>query len=727
MKLLHFIRLLIKNALWVALVPVICVAAVYWLTRNMTKEYISQTTLYTGVASGYSITSDEDQRVDYFGVNNAFDNLIATAKSRETIEQVALHLLAEDLLLKRPDYKNLDVQGFDNLHKIAPASLIQKAQSLGDSQSVFRYVEQVYKSRADNPIARILDGSESYYSIDNIRSALTITRLNTSDMLQVVCTCDDPAVCMRTLQLHSQIFIEQYKDLKVNQTSSAVEYFEKKLADVTSRLQKSEDDLKVFGQQNQVINYYEQTRYIAEQKEELDKTIYHEKADRDASAQALKLIESKLNDREKQITNSTRLIGLRQSLSTISANIEVAKVYENQPKVDELTRQKALVEDSIKKETTNYNNLSYSLETVPRTDLIKEWVDNAVALDKSNASLNVLTNKRTDYLDEYNEYAPLGSTLKRLDRQIDINEQEFLSILHGLNLARLRQSSISLSSNIVVIDSPFFPLEPQASKRSILVIASFLVAFIVVASVIIGKELLDSSMRTPERAKKIIGLPLAGVTLATDNTKAGLTYKVPLANILTEQMVNTLLPFIAKSVETNDIAQATIVTTRDDVYKEKDIQILHKQLSSLYNKAHWVVPSIYEKVFAEALPKDAYSIYKPAVEQLNYKTPGCLVNEDLSDSGLVIYVSPNISRHPIPTAILKASTVNVLAFNARDTWQAADREFYIKTREFDRSIPYFTWLVNTSDVNIDGFVGEVPKQRSWVRRKVKKALTLNLK
>lgn len=727
MKIIHYIRLLLRKLLWVLLVPVLCAGAVYYFTRNMPKDYVSNTTLYTGVASGYSITNnDEDQRVDNFAVNNAFDNLLATAKSRQTIEQVAMHLLAEHLLLRKPDVKELSGVGYEDLKKIAGEKLIQKAQQLGDTASVYNYLQSVYESKADNPIARILDAKKSFYSIDNITSNLTITRINSSDMVQIVYTCSDPAVTMRTLELHSQVFIAKYKGLKVDQTNSAVDYFEKKLADVKAKLQASEDELKEFGKSHQVINYYEQTRYIAQAKEEVDKEIYRMKEQRDASTQTLQLIESKLNGREKQITNSTNLIRLRQNLATINAQLEVATVYNNAQKISELNDKRKAIEDSIRHETTNYNHLSYSTETVPRTDLIQEWVNNAIAYDKANSNLSVLTNTHGNYLDEYKEFAPLGSTIKRLDRQIDINEQEFLSILHGLNLARLRQSSISLSSNLVVIDAPFFPLVPQASKRLLLVIAAFMVGFILVGSVVIGKEVADASVRTPERAKKIIGLPLGGVALSEDLTKAGKLYKPSLADILTEQLVTTLLPLINHSIDINGKAQISFITTKADVYKAKDILVLHQQLSALYPDLLWVVPEQNKDLFLPILPAYSLATYTPSIEQLNDKCVSQLIHRDISSHRLILYVTPNLSRNALPHSIVKSSAANLLVSDARTVWQSAERELLTKTKNIDRSIPFYTWLVNVSDVNVDSILSEVPKKRSWLRRKIKRVVAHKL-
>lgn len=725
MNIVHYIKLLLRYTKWLILLPLLCAITVFFLTKKAKKQYTSSTTLYTGVASGYSITSTEDERLDYFAVNNAFDNLLASAKSRETIEQVSLHLLAEHLLLTKPNPQILGTAGFENLKKLAGNDLPAKALRLHDAQRVYDYINQLYKSRVNNIITNILNKPGSFYSIDDLKSNLVVTRINTSDIIQVVYSSTDPAVCLRTLQLHSSIFTANYKRLKSDQTYSAVQYFETKLAEAKTKLEASENDLKVFGQKNRVINYYEQTRYVAEAKENLDKEIYAEKVNQSGSKNALSQVEKKLSSRNNQVANGLNLISLRQHLSEANSSLERAKIYNNKDKIDQFSKTVKQLSDSLTTESNKYLNLNYTPESVPRPSLIQQYVDNSVTTDKATAGLGVLNKQKQNYLNEIDELAPLGSTLKQLDRQIDINEKEYLAILNGLHLARLRQSNLSLNSNIMVQDKPFFPLQPQASTRNLLIILSFFVAFILVVTVAIGKEFMDSSVRNPERAKKFIGLPLAGVSIARDTTV--MPYQHTLRNLLAEQFVSTILPYIAKPIEDNGSAQITMVTIKSDVFRETDIRRLHKFLSSLYEDTYWIVPASNAEVFSAALPQNTFAIYTPAVVQLNYKNVQQLITENPQQHKLIVYISPDLSQTSLPVTIAKASDITVLAFKANDTWLPLDKEILTKVKAAVQTAPFFTWLVNTDEANLDGLIGEIPKKRSWLRKKIKKLLTLNLK
>jgi hypothetical protein len=443
------------------------------------------------------------------------------------------------------------------------------------------------------------------------------------------------------------------------------------------------------------------------------------------SKHALSQVEKKLSSRDNQVSNGLNLISLRQHLSEANSGLERAKIYNNKNKVDEFSKKVKLLDDSLKTESNKYLNLNYTPETVPRPSLIQQYVDNSVTSDKATAGLGVLNKQKQNYLNEIDELAPLGSTLKQLDRQIDINEKEYLAILNGLHLARLRQSNLSLNSNIVVQDKPFFPLQPQASTRSLLIALSFFVAFILVTTVAVGKEFMDSSIRSPERAKKLIGLPLAGVSITESTTI--MPYQHTLRNLLAEQFVSAILPYISKPIEDNGTAQISVITTKGSVFRETDIKRLHKFLTSLYSDTYWVVPVSYAEVFSAALPQNTFAIYTPALAQLNYKNVQELITENPQQHRLIIYISPDLSQSSLPVAIAKTSDIVVLAFKADDTWLALDKETLQKAKAAAHNVPFFTWLVNTDEANLDGLIGEIPKNRSRLRIKIKKLLTLNLK
>jgi hypothetical protein len=92
------VRRLLQYWLFIVLLPLATAGSYYFFARFQPKKFKSETTLYTGITSGYQIkgaTSNADR--DLEATRNAFDNLMQLVTSREVREEVCLRLLAWQL------------------------------------------------------------------------------------------------------------------------------------------------------------------------------------------------------------------------------------------------------------------------------------------------------------------------------------------------------------------------------------------------------------------------------------------------------------------------------------------------------------------------------------------------------------------------------------------------------------------------------------------------------
>jgi succinoglycan biosynthesis transport protein ExoP len=266
-NLLEFIRIILRNWKLLVLFPLLTAGVVFFLTRNTKKEYVSNTQVYTGIASGYGITSDENDRVDYFAVNNAFDNLMATIKSRESIEEVGMRLLAKHLLIKKPSYKELSEENFNKIRESIPEKLRLQLIVKGSEDLTFFKIESFKKAKENNEIVQLLSSPGSIYSLDEISANMSAMRKQSSDMIEISYKSNDPAVCQQTLQFIVDVVISRYKGIKGRETNNVVNYFEEQLRLAALQLRQSEDRLRDYSSQNKIINYYEQAKFVAESKE----------------------------------------------------------------------------------------------------------------------------------------------------------------------------------------------------------------------------------------------------------------------------------------------------------------------------------------------------------------------------------------------------------------------------------------------------------------------------
>ena len=76
-------------------------------------------------------------------------------------------------------------------------------------------------------------------------------------------------------------------------------------------------------------------------------------------------------------------------------------------------------------------------------------------------------------------YAPIGATISRKDRHISFIEGNYMEMLRALNAARLRQRNLQMTTaTLRVLNPPMFPMNAQPTNRMMILLGSFLVAFL---------------------------------------------------------------------------------------------------------------------------------------------------------------------------------------------------------------------------------------------------------
>lgn len=556
MTILEFIRLLRKHLVLIFLVPVLLVSLVIVLTHNPNYKYATESTLYTGIATGAGV--EMDKSFNYFATNSAFDNLINIIKSRNTQQEVAIRLLTQHLLLDKPVPKYISQKSYDDLQLIVPAYIkemvIHNGTSKGkqnadlhissDTSAVsqkFSFVSEGKKKNSEVPkninvedyektvvvLTRLMESSDTnfiykllnfpnkHYSYKDI-SEIKVQRVSNSDLIKLNYETDDPGICQQTLQILTNVFIRNYRDIKENRSDAVVKYFEFQLAQASKKLKTAEDKLLSFNKKNNIINYYEQSKAVAVVKEDLDVEYYNKRIKLAGHEAAISRLEEKLENQNKIQLKSSALLDRRNQLGELNYQIASAESgmspnFKNLEKLEELKNEAEKLKKEIKEKVSELYSFENSKNGLPIKAILNDWLANTIEAENIKAGLKVLGERIKEFEKQYEIYAPAGANIKRIERGISVSEQEFLEILHGLNLARLKMQDNQLSSNIKVVDPPFFPLSPIPTKRKILVVLAAMMGFMIIVSVILALEFFDASLKDGKNANKLLKLNSFGL------------------------------------------------------------------------------------------------------------------------------------------------------------------------------------------------------------------------
>jgi hypothetical protein len=334
-----------------------------------------------------------------------------------------------------------------------------------------------------------------------------------------------------------------------------------------------------------------------------------------------------------------------------------------------------------KKLAGSVNNLYLQTLTpngIPTKNVLDEWLKTSLAFEQSKARLAAMDKRRVEFVDQYRKYAPLGATLKKIERQINVSEQEYLELLKGLNTAKLTQQNNELTTKLNVVDPPFLPLKANPSKRMMLVIVGFLVGFILVLICTLAHALINKTLQKPDKACQATGMRLLGI--------------YPLLNANSE--------FIEKA----------------------NVRLIQQLLSRIDMPARPVTIGLFSVQSSEG-KSTVIDLWERQLTALNYNVITLQWKDGLvpytTGSDIVLMEFPPLDSWVIRPGMLPKLDHTFVVCRANRIWGKIDKqllEIFSKTSGNHPAL-----LLNGISTDFaEEYIGEVPRKRSVIRSFIKK-------
>ncbi|MHA7100960.1 putative tyrosine kinase-like protein [Roseivirga pacifica] len=684
MTIVEIVRLLVRYFYYIAGTAVVLAALVFYSTKDGKKEYATHTLLNTGLISGYSIESSGSSRVDYAKTNNELENLINLATSYETFKELSARLMAYMLHEHQRSALSILPQNYpDFLEAIAQVNI--EVNEVDSEISIYQKIVNARDADRTNDLYVLTNSENPFFGVEQLET-IDVLREGNSDMIRMEYTSIDPLLSQKTLEFLTDIFIVKKKVIKEGQSDSVIKFFEDAVNESAGNLKAQEDELLNFRVDNQIINYYEQTRFISGNKEELDKQYQEELKVLAGAKSALIRVEFELGDKDVLPLLNTKLAESRAQISSYqkqltSLELVMDTVPNNSRKIkkEELSKQI----NNLKLEMNDVANqlllVNQTPDGIETKELLTQWLNNIIAKEESTAKLAVMRDRQLEYDRIYNRFAPLGSTLSRLEREIDVAEKEYLENLHSFNQARLHKYSMMMSSNLRVIDPPYYPIKPLASKRMMMVVLAFIVGMVLPSGSIIAMELLDNSLKNHENAYHKTKLMVGGILprIPDNLDKEKINYRR-----ITRQAMNLFVQQLRAETSRRGDKKKVIVFSTD--YGEGK-SFLIEQVEEFYN-----------------------TVLKDEKGEFEFKELNAITHEPFNQKDIL------------------DADVHVMVTRANRTWNASDRHTLNIYKRLADAEPILFLNGVTTEV-MENVIGDVPRERSWLRKTVKRLLRGGLK
>ncbi|MBF9236491.1 hypothetical protein I2I05_03695 [Hymenobacter sp. BT683] len=674
----EILRLLGRKWRLLLLVPLALSASTYFFARQLPDSYSSDTTIYTGIASGYSLTGNAAS--DYNTTNNAFDNLVNLIESRSTKEEVAYRLLADHIWQTSQHPEWLAWPTYEGLQEGLPARLRQQLSG-PTREATLEKVRAFAKANNSNAVRRLLNSSNPAYSLSAL-DYLSASRIGSSDLIRLYYESYNPDIARSTLELVTQVFLDQSRNLREGQTASVIEYYEAELKRAKDRLDKAEAENLAFNRDNNIINFESQSDNIAIQKESLAEQMTLMNQQYAGARAALGAVNQKLGGRQASLLSSRQVLEQTQKLNRLNANLAdlqfagksdagtAAKAKQLQAEADRTAQ-------AIQNSVDTYSTQSTSTEGIPNKDLLGEWVQNMVLVESNKAKLAVMNRRRQEFEREYQRMAPLGATLKRIAREIDLAEKAYLTVLASLNASKATQQNTQLTANLKIVDPPNLASKPKSNRLVLMVLLSGLGGLVCVAGTIVGLGLMDKSLKNPVEATRQIGLPVAGLML---DAHAPPTLRLQATQ---QRSLDQLVRHILLKANTSQMPSPFVVGIFS-VQRQEGKTMLCQALSQRCHDMGVQTLALYPDSDGFDPSSDAPSLFYPSeaaavhgwqLDQLiQHATPKRMTAISSPDVQLVLVEFPALREEALPVGLLRQLHLIFLTVPATRTWRLTDHQ-----------------------------------------------------
>lgn len=729
MSLVQFFRIFNRNLNIFLFSSLILAVVVFALTRNLSKSYESETEIYTGIASGLNLNSFEKASMDYFATSNAYDNLINVIRSKQTLELTGEILLTKHLLLDSMNERFIGAEAWKNLNYMIPPSLHDSLVVKDDSLATLTNVQNFKQENLSSDRVKLIffDGT-SPYSYKAVEGVI-VERIGNSDLIKLRYSWSDPGITQSTLRILNKVFTKRLGSIKQGQGSDVVEYFRKQVEIAAAQLAKKENDLKAFRIRNRIINYTEQTKSIAIKKDNVEDEYQKEVAIKAATEASLIELEEQLSLNKEILKYAQEALIKKEELAKVTSKIAELEVFSNDVELLKNLRltQKQL-QSQISRDLLTRYRFSKTTEGVPIKSTLEEWLNYTLALNESKARLQVLQDYKMYFNRVYDEFAPLGSELAKIEREIGVMERNYLDLMNKLNDALLRQESETVSTGgLVVTVPPFYPIEPTKTKTLLLVLIALVVGFIVPFTIVLIIEFLDTTIRTPQRAEELSQQQLLGAY-------PNLSKKSEVKQIDMDWLKNHAVGLMSQNLRLQTRYQnitdkkpkyVLVYSTREHEGKTFISHTLANELVSLNYRVLVVSKKDMEVGDAQFYDYARYEVNKQFLKVKGFEEIiPVTIDHNLYD--YVFFVIGSVISEQYPIALIEQADMAINCVNVNRGWKKGDT-FALK--EFTKTLQIESRIVanGVAPDYMDTVLGDIKKSRTFLHRIFKNIINLEFK
>jgi succinoglycan biosynthesis transport protein ExoP len=368
--------------------------------------------------------------------------------------------------------------------------------------------------------------------IRKFQANLKVLQVPNTSLINIKYSDPDPSLAAQIANAITATFIEQNVKSRYDSTMQAADWLSKQLADLQIKVESSQAKLVQYQREHGIVGADDKQNLTIDKLDELNKELTQAQADRIQKESLYQVAVSSNPEGLSAVLQDPILTALRGQQTQLQAQYALLSTEfgPGYPKVLEIKNQLDQVDRSYKEQVQNSVNRIQN--------------DYQTALSRERMLQTALT-EQTGLADQLSENAIEYKVLKQ---EADSNRQ----LYDGL-LQKLKEASLAAgldSSNVRIVDGARVPLHPARPNIAMNLEFAALIGLIGGVAIVFVLEALDTTVRTPDQAESVSGLPTLGVIplqstfdkTVTSIAKARLLKTIPQKNSGNRPLISYLEP-----------------------------------------------------------------------------------------------------------------------------------------------------------------------------------------
>jgi len=338
-------------------------------------------------------------------------------------------------------------------------------------------------------------------TVNNLRSKEKITNSRSGNLMKITLRDTNPVLVSQTVNRLANIFVEKSMAMNREESTLISSHLAKELKVAKAELNKSDYALKRFRMQHPIS--------LTKQNENTVNTLNNLEVNIKRNNLAKRELEMLLRKLDPNVTDITTGVSARY----VYRQIPQLQVFQDDPAM-------SMINDQLIDLGRARNNLIKEGVPVQNPDVIEisERISNlenriydlAVKKIKELEQNNKDMEARIQSLKGFLESLPAEEIeLIKLTRERNTNEELYNMVYKRYKEAQI--SAASISEQVSVLDPAVPPTTPITGSKKLKAIIGVLFGFFLGIGIVLTKEILDKSIKTPEDVKRYLNLPILGV------------------------------------------------------------------------------------------------------------------------------------------------------------------------------------------------------------------------